>query len=191
MPAPQEELEAYDKYQRELEDRLDDLTQRYINAKKRLLEGQAGGATPAPVPEADAGARPAGRAAGVVPGAVEVDEGEYGDGEDAGTHGNGTATPSTARGYGGAGVAAGAGKEETRALRAEVEALRRQNEELRGSQQRTGRVDALERERDALKTILEQRMKSLVEEMSSNIEKLPVSGEARPCARECARYRSA
>merc|ERR1719392_559333 len=50
----QEELEACDKYQRELEDRLDDLTQRYINAKKRLLEGQAGGATPAPVPEADA-----------------------------------------------------------------------------------------------------------------------------------------
>lgn len=221
----QEELEAYDKYQRNLEDQLDDLTARYIAAKKRVLElvSRLGSVYPAsllrcvapaydisaptaaaklasptlrthdpsvaltrPLANPSIGASPVSqeggrkreddnagprqsedmsarrapsRAAGMVPGAVEVEDVEQ---------------------FGGAGSGSGRERdwEAQRAVEAEIERLRRENGQMRGllegrGDAAMGRLDSLEKEREALKTILEQRMKTLVDDMHGTLKGLP------------------
>jgi len=156
----QEELEAYDKYQSNLEDKYDDLYRKYILSKRKALEKEEGGGGEGPEAPAERlrERERSERAAGVRPGAVEV-KGEFG------------------------GEGAGEGPEraaEREQMMREIQALRGENKALKAGagapgEAQSGRVDALEKERDALRTILEQRMKSLVDDMQRNLKGLPPS----------------
>jgi hypothetical protein len=178
----QEELEAYDKYQRQLEDRLDDATRQNIVYKRHILEEQKKAGMGAAQGEGmlegllEGGARgTGGRAApGTKAGAVEV-----GFDDDA--------TPAPMRVMSGSGGGSGMSNSgsfrnvappstELRELRAKVNDLTRENVALKQRKvDEVGDASALEamaKEREALRTILDQRMQPLVADIS-----LSVAGE--------------
>ncbi|CAG9465541.1 unnamed protein product [Pedinophyceae sp. YPF-701] len=166
----QEELEAYDRYQRKLEDRLDTYRNQLFTLRKVVAEAATSNAAGSDTQntqlmEAVEGSykvQPKG-AKGGKGGALMVGE----EGDDEGIASEGTAGN-------GAALAEVRVDEKVRVLAEQLEESRMEAKVAsRQLGQVQGQVDSYTKEREALKTILDQRMRPLMDDIATSLQEVP------------------